>query len=37
MADGSGKGDDGDVLIASNPDGTTKWGTLFDYSGGGAW
>lgn len=37
MSDGTGKGDDGDVLIASNPDGTTKWGTLFDYSGGGAW
>lgn len=37
MSDGSGKGDDGDVLIASNPDGNTKWGTLFDYSAGAAW
>jgi len=37
MSDGTGKGDDGDVLIASNPDGTTKFGTLFDYSGGAAW
>ena len=37
MSDGTEKGDDGDVLIASNPDGTTKFGTIFDYSGGGGW
>jgi hypothetical protein len=37
MSDGTGKGDDGDVMIASNPNGTTKYGTLFDYSGGSAW
>ena len=37
MSDGTGKGDDGDVMIASNPDGTTKFGTIFDYSGGGGW
>lgn len=37
MSDGTGKGDDGDVLIASKAGGTTNWGTLFDHSGGAAW
>jgi hypothetical protein len=37
MSDGSGKGDDGDILIASKAAGTTKWGTLFDHSAGSAW
>jgi hypothetical protein len=37
MSDGTGKGDDGDVLIASKAGGTTKWGTLFDHSAGAAW
>lgn len=37
MSDGTGKGDDGDVLIASKAGGTTKWGTLFDHSAGNAW
>ena len=37
MSNGSGKGDDGDVMIASNPDGTTKYGTLLNYSDGAAW
>lgn len=37
MSDGTGKGDDGDVLIASKAGGTTNWGTLFDHSGGAGW
>ena len=37
MSDGTGKGDDGDVLIASQAGGVTKWGTIFDHSGGNAW
>jgi len=37
MSDGTGKGDDGDVLIASKAGGTTKWTTLFDHSAGSAW
>jgi len=37
MSDGTGKGDDGDVLIASTAGGTTKWATLFDHSAGAAW
>jgi len=37
MSDGTGKGDDGDVLIASKAGGTTTWTTLFDHSGGAAW
>ena len=37
MSDGTGKGDDGDVLIASQAGGTTKYGTLFDHSGGAGW
>jgi hypothetical protein len=37
MSDGTGKGDDGDVLIASKAGGATKWSTLFDHSAGAAW
>jgi hypothetical protein len=37
LSDGTGKGDDGDVLVASQAGGTTKYGTLFDHSGGSAW
>jgi hypothetical protein len=36
-SDGTGKGDAGDVMIASNVGGTTKYATLFDYSAGAAW
>lgn len=37
MSDGTGKGDDGDILIASKAGGVTKFATLFDHSAGGAW
>ena len=37
MSDGTGKGDDGDVCIASKAGGATKWGVLFDHSSGSAW
>lgn len=37
MSDGTGKGDDGDIMIASKAGGTTNYGTLFDHSGGAAW
>lgn len=37
MSDGTGKGDDGDVMIASKAGGTTNYGTLFDHSAGAAW
>jgi len=37
MSDGTGKGDDGDVLIASTAGGTTKWTTLLDHSAGNDW
>jgi len=37
MSDGTEKGDDGDILIASKAGGITKWGTLFDHSGGAGW
>ena len=37
MSDGTGKGDDGDVLIASKAGGITKWTTLFDHSAGTDW
>ncbi|MBW1779321.1 MAG: hypothetical protein JRL30_01150 [Deltaproteobacteria bacterium] len=37
MSDGTGKGDDGDVLVASQAGGTTNYGTLFDHSEGVAW
>ncbi len=38
MSDGTGKGNDGDVLIASKAGGTTKYVTLFDHDAEGlAW
>ena len=37
MSDGTGKGDDGDIMIASQAGGTTNYGTLFDHSAGAAW
>ena len=37
MSDGTGKGDDGDILIASTVGGVTRWGTLFDHSTGAGW
>ena len=37
MSDGTGKGDDGDVLIASTAGGVTTYATLFDHSAGSAW
>ena len=37
MSDGTGKGDDGDIMIASKAGGTTKYTTLFDHSAGDAW
>ena len=37
MSDGTGKGDDGDIMIASKAGGTTNYGTLFDHSLGAAW
>jgi hypothetical protein len=37
MSDGTGKGDDGDVMIASQAGGNTYYATLFDHSTGAAW
>lgn len=37
MSDGTGKGDDGDILVAATAGGTTRWGTLFDHSAGNSW
>ena len=37
MSDGTGKGDDGDVLIASKAGAAIKWATLFDHSSGAGW
>jgi hypothetical protein len=37
MSDGTGKGDDGDVMIASQAGGATTYATLFDHSTGAAW
>lgn len=37
VSDGTGKGDAGDVMIASTTGGATKYTTLFDQSGGAAW
>ena len=34
MSDGTGKGDDGDVLIASMAGGTAKYSIVFDHSAG---
>lgn len=37
MSDGTGKGDDGDVIIAVKANGVTRYGTLFDHSSGTSW
>jgi len=37
LSDGSGYGDAGDVMIASTTSSVTRYGTLFDYSGGTLW
>ena len=37
MSDGTGKGDDGDIMIASQAGGVTKYTTLFDHSSGSGW
>ncbi len=37
MSDGTGKGDDGDVMIASTAGGVTNYTTLFDHSTGTLW
>jgi hypothetical protein len=37
MSNGAGKGDDGDIMIASTAGGVTKYTTLFDHSAGSAW
>jgi hypothetical protein len=37
MSDGTGKGADGDIMIASQAGGATKYGTIFDHSGGSSW
>lgn len=37
MSDGTGKGDDGDVLMASNVGGATTYSIVFDHSAGSAW
>ncbi len=37
ISDGTGKGDAGDIMIASDSGGGTKYTTLFDYSGGTPW
>lgn len=37
MSNGTGLGDDGDILIASKVGGVTKWGVLFAHSGGESW
>ncbi|GAG23928.1 unnamed protein product, partial [marine sediment metagenome] len=37
MSNGAGKGDDGDILMASQAGGTTKYSIVFDHSAGSAW
>ena len=37
LSDGSGMGAAGDVMIAVNDGTDTKYGILFDFSGGSAW
>jgi hypothetical protein len=37
MSDGTGKGDDGDILMASKAGGTTLYSIIFDHSAGSAW
>jgi len=37
MSDGTGVGDDGDLIIAATAGGVTRIGTLWDFSGAGVW
>jgi len=37
MSDGTGKGDDGDIMIASQAGGTTNYSIIFDHSAGTTW
>ena len=37
MSDGTGKGDDGDVLVGSKAGGVAKWAKLLQHAGGSAW
>jgi hypothetical protein len=37
MGDGTGKGDDGDIMVAATVGGVTRWATLFDHSAAAAW
>jgi len=37
LSDGTGHGDQGDVVVGSNVGGVTKWAVIFDYSAGAAW
>ena len=37
MSDGTGYGDDGDLIIAATAAGVTRRGTLWDFSGGAVW
>lgn len=37
QSDGTGKGNDGDIMIAGQAGGVTKYATLFDHSVGAAW
>lgn len=37
MSDGTGKGDDGDILMASTAGGVTNYSIIFDHSAGTAW
>ena len=37
MSDGTGKGDDGDILFASQAGGVTNYAIVFDHSAGAAW
>jgi hypothetical protein len=37
LSDGTGLGDDGDVIIASTAGGVTNYAILFDHSGGTLW
>ena len=37
MSDGTGKGDDGDLIIAAKAGGVTRWGILWDFSAASLW
>ncbi len=37
QSNGSGKGDDGDILIAVKAGGVTRWDTIYDHSAANAW